>query len=438
LLTRIGNFIILPVSLAFGRRPVFLISTVILLAATIGSATQNSYNGHLAARVVQGLATGASESLLPLMLTEVTFLHERGRIFGLYWTVQNIISSSLNLASSYEAAALGWRWYYWVFVITIAVGLVLAIFFGFETRFSRPAVNLDGRVIMTDDFGVTHIVPDNEAQEFLERHGIQQQSDDADVPKKSYVQMLKPWSEPHPTPGKMMVLSWLRMAQSMTSPAILYVVLASSITLGCVVGISLTYDTVLQQYGWKAQDVGLINLGGVVGGLLGAAYCTLLGEPFVLWMAKRNHGIHRPEHRLIVLVPIALLGFAMLILYGFMATSAFEGGGSSWGAVLAWTFFQITFTSVLIISTTFASEASPKHPGPALVMVVGTKNIVSFGVAYGLTPMVQKGGYTWTFGVLAGIFGAIFILGVPVYILNPMWRRYATRMEEKRGVTTTD
>ncbi|EWZ99605.1 hypothetical protein NW765_005585 [Fusarium oxysporum] len=435
----LGNFIILPVALAYGRRPVFLISTIILLAATIGSAAQSSYNGHLASRVMQGLATGASESLLPLMLTEVTFLHERGRVFGLYWTVQNVLSSLMNLTSSYETAALGWRWYYWVFAILVGAGLVLACLFGFETRFQRPVVSLDGRAVMTDDFGVTHVVPDSEAQEYLERHGIEdRRGEDAEVPLKSYSQLLKPWGSSHKTPGKVMLLSLLRMAQSMTSPAILFTVLASSITLACVVDVSLTYDAVLQQYGWDPKDIGLINLGGIIGGLLGAAYCTLLGEPFIIWMAKRNHGIHKPEHRLIILIPVAILGFSMLILYGFMATAAFEGGGSYWGILVSWTLFQVTFTSVLIVTTTFAAEASPKHPGPALVMVIGTKNIVSFGVAYGLTDMVQHGGYTWTFGVLAGIFGAIFILGIPIYMLNPKWRRYVTRAEEKRGITTTD
>ncbi|EXM23848.1 Major facilitator superfamily [Fusarium oxysporum f. sp. vasinfectum] len=435
----LGNFIILPVALAYGRRPVFLISTIILLAATIGSAAQNSYNGHLASRVMQGLATGASESLLPLMLTEVTFLHERGRVFGLYWTVQNVLSSLMNLTSSYETAALGWRWYYWVFAILVGAGLVLACLFGFETRFQRPVVSLDGRAVMTDDFGVTHVVPDSEAQEYLERHGIEdRRGEDAEVPLKSYSQLLKPWGSSHKTPGRVMLLSLLRMAQSMTSPAILFTVLASSITLACVVDVSLTYDAVLQQYGWNPKDIGLINLGGIIGGLLGAAYCTLLGEPFIIWMAKRNHGIHKPEHRLIVLIPVAILGFSMLILYGFMATAAFEGGGSYWGILISWTLFQVAFTSVLIVTTTFAAEASPKHPGPALVMVIGTKNIVSFGVAYGLTDMVQHGGYTWTFGVLAGIFGAIFILGIPIYMLNPKWRRYVTRAEEKKGINTTD
>ncbi|KAF5671098.1 HOL1 [Fusarium circinatum] len=295
----LGNFIILPVALAYGRRPVFLISTVVLLAATICSAAQNSYDGHLASRVMQGIATGASESLLPLMLTEVTFLHERGRVFGLYWTVQNVLSSTMGLTSSYEAAALGWRWYYWVFAILVGAGLILAFLFGFETRFQRPV-----------------------------------RGDEIDVPLKSYAQMLKPWGSSHKTPGQIMWLSLLRMAQSMTSPAILFTVLASSITLACVVDVSLTYDAVLQQYGWDPKDIGLINLGGIIGGLLGAAYCTLLGEPFIIWMARRNHGIHKPEHRLIVLMPVAILGFSMLILYGFMATAAFEGGGSYWGILL--------------------------------------------------------------------------------------------------------
>ena len=105
-----GNFIVLPLSLAVGRRPVFLASIVVLLAATIGGALQNSYSGHLAARIVQGLATGASESVLPLMLSEVTFLSQRGAVMGLYWGIQNVLTSVLTLSASYEAAALGWRW----------------------------------------------------------------------------------------------------------------------------------------------------------------------------------------------------------------------------------------------------------------------------------------------------------------------------------------
>ena len=106
----VGNYILLPVALAYGRRPVFLVSTGVLLASTLWGATQNSYSSHLGARVLSGLATGASESLLPLMLSEVTFLHERGKIMAAYWGVQNILTGVFTIAASYEVADLGWRW----------------------------------------------------------------------------------------------------------------------------------------------------------------------------------------------------------------------------------------------------------------------------------------------------------------------------------------
>ncbi|CAI6098704.1 unnamed protein product [Clonostachys chloroleuca] len=441
----LGNCIILPLSLAFGRRPVFLASMVILLASIIAAAVQNSYEGHLAARVIQGISTGASESLLPLMLTEITFLHERPMIFGLYWMTQNVLSSAINLASSYINASLGWRSYYWVFVITVAVGLVIAYFFAFETQFSRPAASLDGQLVFTDEFGVTRIIPDSEAQDYLERV----QNEGRDLPKmsvneagsataiarKSYIQKLSLLSPVQPRPLQVILLSWLHMAQSLTSPGILYAVLTSSITLGCGVGMSLTYNAVLMQnYHWQAKDIGLINIGGIIGAFLGMLYCSLLGNRFVLWFARRNKGVHKPEDHLITLIPPAVIGIAMLLLYGFTA-----GGGSTWwGPYLGWTMFQYSFTAVLIISTTFGSEAAPKHPGPALVVVVGTKNVISFGVTYGLTPMVERHGYEWAFGVLAGIFGAIFLLGIPVYRINPRWRAYIAEKEAGQGINHLD
>jgi MFS family permease len=419
-----GNYVLLPIALACGRRPVFLVSMVVLLASTILAALQTSYEAHLAARIIQGLATGASESLLPLMLTEITFLHERSRVFGLYWMVQNMLSSTINLSSSYINKDLGWRWYYWVFVITVSVGLVIAFLFGFETQFTRSAASVDGKLIFTDEYGVTNIIPDDQAQEYfarMEREGMSLPSTDDggnDI-RKTYAQKLRPWSDVQDNPLRIMLLTYLHMLQSLTSPGIAYAILTSSIALGCGIGMSLTYNHVLMDnYGWAPQNIGLINIGGVIGALFGMLYCTFLGDPFVLFLARRNKGIHKPEHQLLALFPPAIIGMAMLLLYGFTA-----GGGATWWApYIGWTIFQYTFTAVLIISTTFASEATTQHPGPALVVVVGTKNIVSFGVSYGLTPMVNAYGFPWAFGVLTAIFGAIFLLGIPVYYMNPKWR----------------
>jgi hypothetical protein len=345
--------------------------------------------------------------------------------------VQNALSSTVNLSSSYLNHDLGWRWYYWVFAITVGAGLIFAYFGAFETQFARPMTSIDGQVMFTDEFGVTRVVPDSEAQEFLANMAESNNAVQLSGVRKSYLERIRPWSKPQPRPCRIILKSWLQMLESLTSPGILYAVMTSAVALGCGVGMSLTYNAVLiQSYGWREQDVGLINIGGVIGSILGMLYCTFIGGPFVLWKARRNRGFHIPEHRLITMIPPAIIGVGMLLLFGFTAS----GGATWWGPYIGWTIFQFTFTAIIIESTTFASEVAPKNPGPALVVVVGTKNIVSFGLTYGLNPMIARYGYSWAFGVLAGVFGAIFLFGFPVYWLNPKWRAYLSKKEAKTSV----
>lgn len=338
-------------------------------------------------------------------------------VYGVYWATQNVITSCLNLASSYEAAALGWRWFYWVYTIAVGVGLIIVIFGCFETRFHRRGVALDGQLVVTDQFGVTRVLSGAEARAYQVAEIVSQDTpDDQQKQKKSYRQMLSFWPGQSQRPGYTILMTWFHMLEAFTSPGILYATLMSSVVLGSSIGMSLTYDTVLEQnYGWAAKNVGLINLGGVLGGFVGMLYAGMFGDHFILHIAKRSKGVHKPEHRLLLLVVPGILAIASLLLYGFTAS----GNSTSGGPFMGWGLFQCCFVSVLIISTSFAAEAWEKNPGPALVAVVGTKNIIAFGVSYGLNPMVQKYSYSVAMGILAAVTGAIFLLGVPVYIWNP-------------------
>ncbi|KAJ5109592.1 hypothetical protein N7532_002237, partial [Penicillium argentinense] len=412
----VGNYVILPLGLVYGRRPATISSIVVLLAATIGCALSQTFEQHLGLRILQGLATGATESLLPLMLSEVTFVHQRGLIYGVYWATQNVVTSCLNLASSYEADALGWRWFYWVYVIAVGVGLFIVIFGCFETKYQRRAQVLNGQVVVTDQFGVTRVLSGEEAQTYLHARETDGDSEIPDVArrKKTYRQMLRPWDKPSEKPFRIVLMAWFRMFEAFSSPGILYATLLSSVVLGSSVGMSLTYDTVLQNYGWPAKNVGLINLGGVFGGFGGMLYAGVFGDWFILRMAKRSGGVHTPEHRLLLLIVPGILTVVSLLLYGFTTT------GSTWGGpYMGWTLLQVAFVSVLILSTAFAAEAWEKNPGPALVAVVGTKNIISFGISYGLNPMVERYSYPAAMGILAGVCAGIFLLGIPVYFFNP-------------------
>jgi hypothetical protein len=62
--------------------------------------------------------------------------------------------------------------------------------------------------------------------------------------------------------------------------------------------------------------------------------------------------------------------------------------------------------------------------GPALVLVVGGKNIISFGVATALVPMSNSGRYKDLMVILTGIFAAWMALAIPLYFLMPRYRQH--------------
>lgn len=56
----------------------------IYLATTIWAIFDQSYAGFLAARIVMGIGSGAAETIAPITIADVFFLHERGAIMALY------------------------------------------------------------------------------------------------------------------------------------------------------------------------------------------------------------------------------------------------------------------------------------------------------------------------------------------------------------------
>ena len=395
----VGNFLVLPLSLVFGRRPVFFISTIGLCLATIGCAVSNSYSGQLAGRIIQGLTTGCTESVLPLILSDITFLHQRSTIYGYYWASQSLLSAVWGIVSSYEAIGISWRWFYGIYVIFIGVGSIIVFFLTTETKFKRPAANIDGQVVITDEFGVTRVLAEEELRDNLNLVESSHQLD-ANTPKKTYLQSLSLWSGKSPRAIRTILTCYLQMVESLTSPGVVFALLCAAIVLGCSVGMSLTYNTVLTTvYSWAAIDVGLINIGTIPACLLAMAYAGFLGDKITVWLAKRNDGVHIPEHRLILLIFPGIIGFGALFLYGATASNT-SGNLTWWGPYMGWNIYQFTFVCMLIITTTFAAEVWSHNPGPAIVMVVGGKNLIAFGYSYGLTPMVSDHGYLWACGIV--------------------------------------
>jgi MFS family permease len=79
-----ANFIIVPWSNTFGRRLASLTFCLLGIISCIWQALATSYTSMLAARVINGISTATSETLLVQVVADMFFLHERGLWTGVY------------------------------------------------------------------------------------------------------------------------------------------------------------------------------------------------------------------------------------------------------------------------------------------------------------------------------------------------------------------
>lgn len=84
LMQGVGNFFWVPMANKYGRRPVYVISYTIYLITAIWAVFETTYGGFLTARILMGFGAGAAETIAPITISDVFFLHERGAVMALY------------------------------------------------------------------------------------------------------------------------------------------------------------------------------------------------------------------------------------------------------------------------------------------------------------------------------------------------------------------
>lgn len=144
-----------------------------------------------------------------------------------------------------------------------------------ETRYTRSAMSMGGQMYYTDEFGVTLAISDEEAR----ANGVTEASAvTSPESKRTYVQSLNPVSTVAPNGFKLAISVVWKILSSLSSPAVIWVILATSITLGefftrayhaikhtnrtgVGISMSLTYGLILTEgYSWPQGSVGLINV----------------------------------------------------------------------------------------------------------------------------------------------------------------------------------
>jgi MFS family permease len=104
----LSNFFWIPIAAYIGKRPSFLLACTIVFVCAIWGATAKSFNSLLASTVVGGFGGGASEAVGAAIVNDLYFLHERGKMMGIYMLAISWGSSFGPLIGGFLIDGVSW------------------------------------------------------------------------------------------------------------------------------------------------------------------------------------------------------------------------------------------------------------------------------------------------------------------------------------------
>lgn len=408
----------------FGKRPAFLFCSFMGFLGSIIGAASSTYNGLLAARIVQGFATCAYESLVISVVGDIFFVHERGMYSSFVIFTLNCISNMSPIICGPITTALGWRWLFILLVITIGVQLVLLMMFVPETTYKRdPRYNTDE----TPNTNLDEIAKiRHDRIEVLEEQPMDQDKEAKHVTstlpvpkKKSWVQELKIYN------GIMSDESILAMLAgpfiSCTNIAVLWMVVVTGGVTSFYVATSYVAVQIFSPppYLLNASQVGYTFIGPFIGGVLGTLFVGTISDRTVLYLTKRNKGIYEPEFRLVPII-IALTAGVGFVGFGYVTAA----GQSVYLASFLWglSIFGVTF--VVVPASTYVIDGFRDLSSEAFIAAMMFKNFVFYGYSTFINNWVGSVGPDTPFYIFGGVTFGLLLTTVIVFVFGKRYRSF--------------
>ncbi|KAI5449080.1 hypothetical protein NCC49_005350 [Naganishia albida] len=428
----IGNLVFMPIALAVGRRPVFIFSCALLFVACIVASQVTNYEYHLGIRIVIGFAAGQSEALVPLMLKEVFFLHERANVLSFQAAFQTIVGCVLTIFASNIAASVGWKNWYSVYAGLAGFLLIAAFFFVPETAYERPlsAYNGHQEAVPTIPGDVATLESQAVVTTQSNRPALDEDKYGPRTLKKDIRLLSKKmdWTEAY-----LLLKHCLEMC---FFPNMLIIVLMNSWYLGVNIGMGTTYATLLEAppYNWAPKWVGVAQAGQIVVAFIALPALGIFSDKLITWMAKRNDGVHEPETRLIPLAFPVALGVLSTVLFG--AGYAHPEKFHWFVIIFSYCGSYFAFIAASVAGQTYLLDCYPTRSGAVLTLVCAARGVISFGLTYSLVPTTTKLGYMKAYGMYAGVMAIFALFAIGLYFKGKAVRNWTMRWIKDDGDQT--
>jgi MFS family permease len=203
----------------YGKRPVFLATGLINIIGTAIGESKKTYEYLLAARIVQGFAIAAYESIIYTFVGDIFFVHQRGLRLSIINCIYTAFSNLASIIAAQVFLSLGWLWVFHLFQIFLVIHFLALFFLCPETTYIRDS-NYDTDTVKEENLKELARV---EQQHLEEEQIAEAETGDgrSSVPKKkTFVQELAIFTRVYSNDSLLKLL--LEPFVTMLNPATLY------------------------------------------------------------------------------------------------------------------------------------------------------------------------------------------------------------------------
>lgn len=420
----------------YGKRSLFVLSSIsAVIGNIIGSASTN-YNQLLACRIIQGFSVSTYESMLLIVVGDLFYVHERGMATSIVTFVLAGVSNLSSVITGPITTNLGWKYLLHIFVAISGFQTILQIFLVPETTYRRDKLyEIDE--LATDTFRDLSALENRNDKPPKEEGQVQQVEgtiSPRSIPKKkTFWQNMKLFDGTY-SDEKLIQLIIAPFAVCLNL-AVAYIIILQGWFVCLFVSVAFVLAQIFgyPPYLMSPAAIGYLSLGPFIGGLVAMLFLGAITDPIIMFMTKRNKGVYEPEYRLL----IGIMGVASGAgLFGFGAVTQQFGEPAIAATCHAIILFGIM--ALMVATSTYALDAYRGMTNEIFIMGMLVKNFLMYALTYFINDWVARAGTMSVFGVFGGT-GFAVLVGMPImYVWGKRYRSYWYRHDllEKFHVRT--
>ncbi|KAL5116349.1 hypothetical protein ACEQ8H_005697 [Pleosporales sp. CAS-2024a] len=438
-----SNFIWVPISSSFGRRPVYLASQLINIGSSIWRARAKTYSSFMGACVLNGIGAGPAETTMPEIIADIFFLHDRGKWNTLYWVVYMGSLMVGPIISGSMTEKVGWRNFWWFNTALLSVSFLMVVFMFPETRFQRrtptdtsnpSASSLEKTQEGGGESDMTATPADANKMEHLNTansvlpstEGLHESETAARDP---FLGKGKPASwqwrpfQPNAHPFRSIFLDLWTPWKLFAFPIVEFAAFVVSWSCSSFLTINLTQSQVLAAppYHFTPVEVGFTNFAVMVGAFIGLFTAGPLSDWLSARSTRRNGGIREPEMRLPALIP-----YVVIMFLGNVVVAVGYQHKWPWQAIVVIGFgcAGIQVAAIPGIVSTYAVDSYKPVAGSLFVAITVNKNVWGYGLGKFITPWTEKAGFIKPIMTNATLITVWCLFGILFWWKGKTFRRW--------------